>query len=134
MELSPSRSSASDAEDLNKNSPDYLEYCLQVQSLKKDAEYRDIYKGQSTSFTLSDLESGTDYNIRLCAVRVQNSSASKRLCSSFTPHVTFTTLKCVRSGSKKNGKSIKKYFQKKVEDICTICTNIFLASVLKRYI
>lgn len=69
-----------------------LEYCLQLQSSKKDSEYRDIYKGPENFFHLKDLEPNTEYSLRVCAIRIQDSS-SKRLCSSFTPAVSFTTHK-----------------------------------------
>ena len=70
-----------------------LEYCLQLQQAKKDSDYRDVYKGSETSFHCKDLEPGSDYNIRVCAIRLHNSSSSKRICSAFTPHTQFTTLK-----------------------------------------
>jgi len=69
---------------------DTLEYCLQMQTVKKDAEFRDVYKGDSCSHRLTDLEANTEYNIRLCAIRV---SSSKRICSSFTSYLTFSTPK-----------------------------------------
>ena len=68
---------------------DTLEYVLQVQA-GSNSEYKEIYKGGACSFRLAELEPNTDYNVRVCAVRICNES---RLCSPFSHHATFTTLK-----------------------------------------
>jgi hypothetical protein len=77
---------------------DTLEYCLQLQNVKKDIDYKDIYRGEDLSFHLNDLEANTEYYIRLCAIRVTHSTEAtssqqqvKRICSAFTSHVMFTT-------------------------------------------
>ena len=84
----------SSVENIESSNADLLEYCLQLQSVKKESDYKEIYKGDSCSFRLKNLEPGIEYNVRVCAVRVFNSdSNSNRLCSSFTSHTSFITLK-----------------------------------------
>lgn len=78
----------------NLSANDSIEYCLQLQSAKRDSDYREIYKGESCSFRIKNLEPGTEYNVRVCAIRIINSeSGQTRLCSSFTPHTTLVTPK-----------------------------------------
>lgn len=86
--------SSSEDENENDDDDDELEYCLQLQGAKKDTEYRDVYKGPETWFNIMHgLEPGAEYNVRVCAIRLQSSTASKRLCSAFTQHTQFTTQK-----------------------------------------
>ena len=68
---------------------DTLEYVLQLQAAS-NSEYKEVYKGDACSFRLVELEPNTDYNVRVCAVRICSES---RLCSPFSHHATFTTLK-----------------------------------------
>jgi len=84
---------------------DILEYCLQIQPAKKDMEYREVYKGPETCFFLANLDPNTEYNIRVCAIRVQSSSneATKRICSSFTSPLNFYTLKSKKWINQKKG-------------------------------
>jgi hypothetical protein len=71
---------------------DSLEYCLQLQSVKKDADYKEIYKGESCSYRIKNLEPNMDYNVRICAIRVCHQD-SNRICSPFSSHTNFTTIK-----------------------------------------
>ncbi len=90
---------------LSEENSDLLEYCVQLQSMKKDSDYKEVYKGELCSYRLKNLESNTDYNVRVCAIRVC-SSESNRICSPFTSHTSFTTLKI--SSNKTNNQNNRK--------------------------
>jgi hypothetical protein len=92
--------------------PDSLEYCLQLQSVKKDQDYREIYRGEQCSFRVKDLDANCEYNVRVCAVRLCYSTTANdtttqvvhRICSPFSPHAAFTTVRLNRSnGNGGNG-------------------------------
>ena len=72
-----------------------IEYALHIQSLK-NSEFREIYRGECTSFRLYDLEPNCEYNIRVAAVRV---CASQRIQSQFSGCTLFNT-KSDRSAAK----------------------------------
>ena len=72
---------------------DSLEYILQVQSTRRDSDYKEVYKGTYCSYRLKDLEANTEYYIRVCAVRISPDSSVQRICSPFTSPTVFTTPK-----------------------------------------
>ena len=73
--------------------PDSLEYILQLQLVRRDSDYKEVYKGALCSYRLKDLEPNTEYNVRVCAVRISTDSSVQRICSPFTSHTVFTTQK-----------------------------------------
>lgn len=78
---------------------DSLEYCLQLQLVKKDSDYKEIYRGDSCSYRLKDLEPNTEYNVRVFAVRLcfNNDQSIQRICSPSSPHNSFLTHKTIKS-------------------------------------
>lgn len=70
-----------------------LEYILQVQKSpsEKSSEYKEVYRGDACSFKLKDLSANTEYNARVCSVRVL--SDLQRIYSPVSPHTSFTTPK-----------------------------------------
>lgn len=78
--------------------PDSLEYCLQLQLVKKDSDYREVYRGEMCSYRLNNLDPNTEYNVRVCAVRIcHNEQTVQRICSPSSPHTSFLTLKVNKS-------------------------------------
>lgn len=65
-----------------------LEYCLQVKSSNDD--YREVYRGSSCSYRLTNLDANVEYYVRVCATRI---NTEPRLVSPFSPHTAFTTLR-----------------------------------------
>ncbi|ELT87402.1 hypothetical protein CAPTEDRAFT_151424 [Capitella teleta] len=78
---------------------DYLEYILQMQCLSsgaRDQDYKQVYRGEASSFHLRGLQSSAEYQIRVCAVRLASAPAEEggeegSLQGAFSPGVTFTT-------------------------------------------
>lgn len=68
-------------------SDESIEYVLQIQAVKT-GEFREIYRGECTSFRLYDLEPNCEYNVRVAAVRV---CASHRIQSQFSGCTLFNT-------------------------------------------
>jgi len=67
---------------------DTIEYVLQLQTYKKETEYTEIYRGEATSYRITNLESGVDYRARVCALRL--TSEGLLLNSPFSPATHFT--------------------------------------------
>ncbi|XP_060065817.1 fibronectin type-III domain-containing protein 3A-like [Ylistrum balloti] len=67
---------------------DSIVYILQLQS--RDHEYKQMYRGPATSYSLHTLGPKTEYTIRVCAVR-QCVDKSDDVMGPFSPSVMFTT-------------------------------------------
>ncbi|XP_033760580.1 fibronectin type-III domain-containing protein 3A-like isoform X1 [Pecten maximus] len=67
---------------------DSIVYILQLQS--RDHEYKQMYRGPATSYSLHTLSPKTEYTIRVCAVR-QCLDKSDDVVGPFSPCVMFTT-------------------------------------------
>lgn len=92
--------------------PDSLEYCLQVQSVRKDTDYREIYRGEQCSYRFKELDSNTEYNVRVCAVRLCYSNEHTivhRICSPFSPAATFSTVKLNNKSGHTNNQANNKH-------------------------
>ncbi|XP_075426899.1 fibronectin type III domain-containing protein 3B isoform X2 [Ascaphus truei] len=66
---------------------DPVGYILQVQ-VGRDAEYKQVYKGEDASFQISGLQTNMDYRFRVCVCR-RCLETSQDLCGSFSPSVSF---------------------------------------------
>ncbi|KAG8445180.1 hypothetical protein GDO86_010087 [Hymenochirus boettgeri] len=66
---------------------DPIAYNLQVQ-VGREAEYKQIYKGEDTSFQISGLQTNMDYRFRVCVCR-RCLDTSQELSGSFSPSVSF---------------------------------------------
>ncbi|CAF1136420.1 unnamed protein product, partial [Didymodactylos carnosus] len=51
---------------------DGISYILQKQEQKRENDYSELYKGEMTSYRVTNLEPGIDYYVRVCAIRVTN--------------------------------------------------------------
>lgn len=91
----PTSDTSSESEQTLSDDQERIEYVLQIQSLKS-SEFREIYRGECTSFRLYDLDANCEYNIRVAAVRV---CASQRIQSQFSGCTLFNT-KSDRSAGK----------------------------------
>ncbi|XP_014673734.1 PREDICTED: fibronectin type-III domain-containing protein 3A-like isoform X2 [Priapulus caudatus] len=80
---------------------DLLLYQLQLHSSLND-EFRTIYKGSETSYTVEDLEPKTEYRARIGAVRV-SSDGSGELIGTYSPITSFTSksVELVKTASSK---------------------------------
>ncbi len=76
------------------NQDESLEYCLQLQAVRKDVDYMEVYRGECCSFKLTNLHPNTEYNCRLSAIRIISPSTDQnRILSPFTVPVSFITHK-----------------------------------------
>uniref|UniRef100_A0A8C5TI53 Fibronectin type III domain-containing protein 3B n=1 Tax=Malurus cyaneus samueli TaxID=2593467 RepID=A0A8C5TI53_9PASS len=66
---------------------DPVGYVLQV-LVGRESEYKQVYKGEETSFHVSGLQASTDYRFRVCACR-RCSDSSQELSGPFSPSVAF---------------------------------------------
>ena len=91
--------SSASSDDLSEapSSNDLYEYCLQIQSTKKDTDYREVYRGPACSHRLKDLDPNTEYNVRVSASRSNTQSP-------FSSPAVFTTPKLPGSKSTNNQK------------------------------
>ncbi|XP_023720890.1 fibronectin type-III domain-containing protein 3A isoform X3 [Cryptotermes secundus] len=67
---------------------DPIIYQVQLSRLR-DQEYKLVYRGAETKVQLNDLESGADYNVRVCPVRQADIG---NLPGAYSPPSTFSTL------------------------------------------
>uniref|UniRef100_A0AAY4EY38 Fibronectin type-III domain-containing protein n=1 Tax=Denticeps clupeoides TaxID=299321 RepID=A0AAY4EY38_9TELE len=67
---------------------DRIAYLLHVLG-GRDSEYKQVFKGEDTTFQLSGLQWNTDYRFRVCVCR-RSADASQELCGSFSPASHFT--------------------------------------------
>uniref|UniRef100_A0AAY5EAT9 Fibronectin type-III domain-containing protein n=1 Tax=Electrophorus electricus TaxID=8005 RepID=A0AAY5EAT9_ELEEL len=67
---------------------DRISYVLQVLG-GRESEYRQVYKGEDTTFQLSGLQWNSDYRIRVLACR-RCLDTSQELCGSFSPSTYFS--------------------------------------------
>lgn len=66
---------------------DRISYVLQVLG-GRESEYKQVYKGEETSFQLSGLQWNTDYRLRVFACR-RCTDTLQELCGAFSPSVHF---------------------------------------------
>ncbi|CAF1000984.1 unnamed protein product [Adineta steineri] len=66
---------------------DTISYILQLQTYRKENDYTVIYNGELTSYRATDLESGVDYRVRVCAIRTTDEGLT--LNSPFSPATHF---------------------------------------------
>ncbi|KAM4693023.1 fibronectin type III domain-containing protein 3B isoform 1-T2 [Discoglossus pictus] len=66
---------------------DPIMYILQVQ-LGRESEYKQVYKGEDTSFQIAGLQTNMDYRFRVCVCR-RCLETSQELCGSFSPSASF---------------------------------------------
>ncbi|ESO87946.1 hypothetical protein LOTGIDRAFT_126794 [Lottia gigantea] len=70
---------------------DTIIYQLQMQCLNNVHEnYKEVYKGPNTFYTLDNLEPKTEYNVRVCAIR-QGLLEDEDIVGPFSPGFTFCT-------------------------------------------
>ncbi|XP_052782735.1 fibronectin type-III domain-containing protein 3A-like isoform X3 [Mya arenaria] len=67
---------------------DSVTYVLQLQS--KEHEYKQIYRGPETSFTIENLQCKSDYHVRVCAIRLCEDETE--IHGAFSPGMIFSTL------------------------------------------
>ncbi|KAF4796140.1 fibronectin type III domain-containing protein 3B isoform X2 [Turdus rufiventris] len=67
---------------------DPVGYVLQV-LVGRESEYKQVYKGEETTFHISGLQVSTDYRFRVCACR-RCGDTSQELCGPFSPSAAFT--------------------------------------------
>ncbi|XP_076453878.1 fibronectin type-III domain-containing protein 3A-like isoform X4 [Babylonia areolata] len=71
---------------------DPVTYILQLQRPHSaDHEYRQVYKGPNTQFTLDGLDPGTEYQVRVCAVRESSDGSAADIAGPFSPGTHFST-------------------------------------------
>ncbi|XP_054022736.1 fibronectin type III domain-containing protein 3B [Dryobates pubescens] len=66
---------------------DPVGYVLQV-LVGRESEYKQVYKGEETTFHISGLQVNTDYRFRVCVCR-RCLDTSQELCGPFSPSVAF---------------------------------------------
>ncbi|XP_053404660.1 fibronectin type-III domain-containing protein 3A-like isoform X3 [Mercenaria mercenaria] len=66
---------------------DRIVYALQLQS--RDHEYRQVYKGAETCYSLDNLQCKSDYHVRVCAIR--QFSDDSEINGAFSPGQNFST-------------------------------------------
>jgi hypothetical protein len=115
---STSFSSSSSSDELSSSNNETLEYILHLQKSPNDksSEYKEVYRGDACYHRLKDLTPNTEYNVRVCSIRVlslKHSSSSneeitntQRICSPVSPHFSFTTLKVKTNPSNLSGKNL----------------------------
>ncbi|XP_043558530.1 fibronectin type III domain containing 3Ba isoform X1 [Chiloscyllium plagiosum] len=67
---------------------DPMSYILQV-TLGRELDYKQVYKGEDTTFQISGLQTNTDYRFRVCACR-RCQDMSQELTGPFSPSAIFT--------------------------------------------
>ncbi|XP_052239608.1 fibronectin type-III domain-containing protein 3A-like isoform X2 [Dreissena polymorpha] len=67
---------------------DAIVYNLQLQN--KDHEYKQIYKGSDSSYSIDFLQSKSEYHVRVCAIR--QCEDTEEIAGPFSPGTTFSTL------------------------------------------
>ena len=67
---------------------DTIQYILQLQTYKKENDYTEVYRGEATTYRVTDLESGVDYRARVCVLRL--TSEGLLLNSPYSPATHFT--------------------------------------------
>ncbi|XP_030624730.1 fibronectin type III domain-containing protein 3B isoform X2 [Chanos chanos] len=67
---------------------DRISYVLQTLG-GRDSEYKQVYKGEDTSFQLTGLQWNTDYRLRVCVCR-RCSDTSQEMFGSFSPSAYFS--------------------------------------------
>lgn len=67
---------------------DPIMYCLQLSRIR-DQDYKTVYRGSETKTSLTDLEGGAEYTIRVCPIRV---AASGDVFGVYSTPSTFSTL------------------------------------------
>uniref|UniRef100_A0A8C5QJV7 Fibronectin type III domain containing 3B n=1 Tax=Leptobrachium leishanense TaxID=445787 RepID=A0A8C5QJV7_9ANUR len=68
---------------------DSIVYILQVQ-VGRESEYKQVYKGEDSTFQISGLQNNIEYRFRVCVCR-RCLDTSQELCGSFSPSVSFIT-------------------------------------------
>ncbi|KAM3931373.1 fibronectin type III domain-containing protein 3B isoform 1-T2 [Leptodactylus fuscus] len=66
---------------------DPIGYILQVQ-VGRESEYKQVYKGEDTSFHISGVQTNMDYRFRVCVCR-RCIDTSQELCGSYSPSTSF---------------------------------------------
>ncbi|XP_073434942.1 fibronectin type III domain-containing protein 3B isoform X1 [Dendrobates tinctorius] len=66
---------------------DPIGYILQVQ-VGRESEYKQVYKGEDTSFHISGVQTNMDYRFRICVCR-RCIDTSQELCGSYSPSTSF---------------------------------------------
>ncbi|XP_044147910.1 fibronectin type III domain-containing protein 3B isoform X1 [Bufo gargarizans] len=66
---------------------DPLGYILQVQ-VGRESEYKQVYKGEDTSFHISGVQTNMDYRFRVCVCR-RCIETSQELCGAYSPSASF---------------------------------------------
>ncbi|KAG9494077.1 hypothetical protein GDO78_001751 [Eleutherodactylus coqui] len=66
---------------------DPIGYILQVQ-IGRESEYKQVYKGEDTSFHISGVQTNMDYRFRVCVCR-RCIDTSQELCGSYSPSTSF---------------------------------------------
>uniref|UniRef100_A0A8D8Y368 Fibronectin type-III domain-containing protein 3a n=2 Tax=Cacopsylla melanoneura TaxID=428564 RepID=A0A8D8Y368_9HEMI len=67
---------------------DPVHYTIQLSRIR-DQDYKTVYRGSDTRTTLSDLEGGAEYTVRISPVRVRPDGD---VCGSYSPPTVFSTL------------------------------------------
>ncbi|XP_053566114.1 fibronectin type III domain-containing protein 3B [Bombina bombina] len=67
---------------------DPIIYILQVQ-VGRESDYKQVYKGEETSFQIAGLQTNMEYRFRVCACR-RCLDTSQELCGPFSPSVSYT--------------------------------------------
>ncbi|KAK7478993.1 hypothetical protein BaRGS_00029754 [Batillaria attramentaria] len=71
---------------------DPITYVLQLQRPHTaDHEYKQVYRGPNTHYSLEGLEPGTEYQLRVCAIRESSDSSASDIPGPFSPGTHFTT-------------------------------------------
>ncbi|KAL8559262.1 hypothetical protein ACOMHN_040386 [Nucella lapillus] len=71
---------------------DPVTYILQLQRPHtSDHEFKQVYKGPSTQHTLDNLDPGSEYQVRVCAVRESSDGSAADIPGPFSPGTHFTT-------------------------------------------
>ncbi|XP_068137137.1 fibronectin type III domain-containing protein 3B isoform X1 [Hyperolius riggenbachi] len=66
---------------------DPIAYILQVQ-VGRESEYKQVYKGEDTSFQISGLQTNMDYRFRVCVCR-RCVDTTQELCGPYSPSASF---------------------------------------------
>lgn len=81
---------------------DTIQYILQLQAHKKETEYTEIYRGESTCYRLTNLESGVDYRARVCALRLTSEGLLLNSPFSSATHFTLPRIEEIQTNSRIN--------------------------------
>ncbi|XP_063699052.1 fibronectin type-III domain-containing protein 3A isoform X2 [Culicoides brevitarsis] len=63
---------------------DRIEYLLQMSKGKNEQDYKEVYRGPNTRHTLTNLDYDTEYNFRVCPIRIMTATDDE-VFGSFSP-------------------------------------------------